>query len=214
MMPREDYAAPCLVCAAAADYARYTCQRCPEKMRRQLGEIDTYYNALDAEPVRSGPSERSAPGFRSRPPGRLDVIASRDRRSLPYAVGADDEDASVRPVRESLHMLALWIAEEAGDEPRPPCPTVTTESGYLRGRVEWCTGREWVDELAADIVELHRQCAQMAGDGPEPPVGQCECGGMLFARGQQVLSAVTCGQCSTVYSGVEILRAAQRVTAA
>ncbi|WP_017972508.1 hypothetical protein [Actinopolyspora halophila] len=201
-----DHAAPCLVCGASADYTRYTCQRCPDRMRRQLGEVEDYHAALDAEPGSGGKSERRAPGFGSRSPARDDVIAANDRRSLPHVLGPDDEERGIKPVLETLHMLALWIAEEAGDDRGRHEPTVTTEGGYLRSRIDWCTGQPWVDELAEEIAELHGQLSRLAGDPPEKPLAYCSCGGPLWSQGNQVLVSVRCGACGTTYSGADILR--------
>ncbi len=213
-MTNDAHAPPCIVgrCSRSADYGRWCCQPCADTMRAQLADIPDYAAALDAQPGKGGESgQRQAPGFGSRSPARDDIIAASDPRSLPYALGPDDEDTAVRPVLPTLAHLAAWIAEETGDQRDQHEPTITSEAGYLRSRIDWTTGQAWVDELATDIAELHGQCKRLAGDPPPKPTAPCpHCGGPLWSRGETDTVSLRCGTCSATYNGLDLLGIAAR----
>ncbi len=73
-----------------ADPAYSTCGGCLNNLRSTLREIGDLYARLDARPGGNGEhGGRGAPGFGSRPPASLTVVAMRDRRTLPYALARD-----------------------------------------------------------------------------------------------------------------------------
>lgn len=205
----------CIVnrCTRAADLGVYCCGQCAETMRRWLREIEDYSAATTAAPGRGGDGGRRSPGYGSRPPARLDVMAARDPRTVPHPVGSDDIDGDVRSTLSTLDSLARWIAEEAGDLRPTHAPTIASEARYLRSRIDWCRGQQWIDELAADIAELHRQCRRLAGDPPPTPVAQCQCGGPLWPCGDTATVGVRCGDCGAAYAGLDLLRIAQEAAA-
>lgn len=73
-----------------ADPSYTTCGGCLNNLRSTLRDIGDLYARLDATPGGSGEhGSRGAPGFGSRPPASLTVVAMRDRRTLPYALARD-----------------------------------------------------------------------------------------------------------------------------
>lgn len=73
-----------------ADDSYTTCGGCLNNLRSTLRDIGDMYARLDATPGGNGEhGGRGAPGYGSRPPVALNVVAMRDRRTLPYAVASD-----------------------------------------------------------------------------------------------------------------------------
>lgn len=68
-----------------------TCDTCLDKVRSNLKEIGQRWMMLDARPGASGGDygSRGAPGFGSRPPASVHIIAMRDVRSKGYEVAYD-----------------------------------------------------------------------------------------------------------------------------
>lgn len=73
-----------------ADDGYRTCSECHTAIHEALLEIDDRYAALDPTPGASGErGGRGAPGFGSRPPVNLHVVAMRDPRSKSHEVAFD-----------------------------------------------------------------------------------------------------------------------------
>ncbi|MCI2421492.1 hypothetical protein MOQ72_29065 [Saccharopolyspora sp. K220] len=203
---------PCTIgrCQRAAELGRYTCPQCAELMRRWLCEIEEYTAALNPRPSRGGNTGRCSPGYGSRPPARLDVIAALDPRSVPHAVGPDDIDGDVWSILGTLAGIAKWVADERrrlGEPPEPSrTPTIAGEVRYLLGRIDWCTRQPWVDDLAADLRGLHRQVVGLAGNSTQPLAPCLDCGGPLWPRGNAEVLGVRCGVCGATFDGLELLR--------
>jgi len=211
---RDNYAAPCTVgrCTRPADFAQYCCSQCVNTMLRHLREIEDYATTLDVTPGRGGNTGRRSPGYGSRPPARLDVIAALDPRTVPHAIGPDDTDGDVRSILGTLTALAQWVAEEC-DDPRPlAAPTIATETRYLRNRILWATGQQWVDELAEDLRQLHRQVVTLAGDSARPLAPCPSCAGPLWPAGNGQVLGVRCGQCGTEFTSLDLLRIGAAMT--
>lgn len=195
----------------------YACEQCTERVRRQLREIETHTQIMTAtrSPGRSGsPGERRSPGFESRSPARDDVLVALDYRSSPTASGPDDQDNPVRSVLGTLHGITRWLREMQGvDEPRTP-PTVTSEIVWLLPQIEWCAAQQWVDELAADVAELHRQTRRLAADAPPKAVGRCLMTGcvgtvytaLLVAREGGRIEGGRCAECRCLYDWLHLVR--------
>ncbi|RKT85617.1 hypothetical protein SAMN05421805_12780 [Saccharopolyspora antimicrobica] len=210
---REASTAPCTVgrCSRTADLGQYCCGQCVNTLLRLLGEIDDYATALDPTPRRGGTVGRRSPGYGSKPPARLDVIAARDPRSVPHAVGPDDNDEDLRSIIGSVTALARWVAEECDDQRPLSPPTVASETAYLRSRILWATGQQWIDELAEDIRELHTQARRLSGDALPSPAAPCpDCEGPLWPVGDADTIAVRCGVCGTSYDGLALLDLGQQ----
>ncbi|MGW1679374.1 hypothetical protein [Saccharopolyspora sp. NPDC002376] len=218
----DAYTKPCTVdrCQRDAEPCHYCCAQCAETMRARLREIEEYAAVLDARPGVGGDGGRRSPGFGSRPPARLDVIAARDYRTVSHVVGPDDVDDDIMSILGTLHGLSRWVWDErnrlAGphdpvERPRTS-PTITSEAGYLRGRIAWCAGQPWIDDLAENLRELHGQARRLAGEAPSKPVAPCGgCGGPLFPVGTTDTVAVRCGDCGGTYDGLELLDLGQRL---
>lgn len=214
----------CLCCGARQSGDRYACHRCVTTMRRWLREIELYaaWLPLMQDPLR-GDVTRRAPGYASTPPLRLDVVVALDSRSRPSASvdrdfdpEIDDEDPTVS-ILGRLHSIARWIREEQQMPEPTAAPTITREVGYLLGAVEWCAGRQWVQELFLDIRELHDQDRSLAKDRPPGPLATCltvGCEASVFwardvpdpDRPSQTLDAARCGGCHRQYIGTDLVR--------
>lgn len=214
-MNHADTSAPCTIarCQRSADWGRWCCEQCAERMRAQLREIEDYAATLDPAPGKGGDSSgRHSPGFGSRSPARDDVISALDYRTVTHDHrGPDDEADSVPSILGTLHYLARWIAEEADDLRPSHAPTIAREAAYLRARIDWTTGQQWVDELADELRRLHGHCRRLAGDPPPKPVAPCpDCDGPLWPRGDNETVAVRCGDCGRSYDGLNLLGIAAR----
>jgi len=103
-----------------ADDRHATCSPCYQRMREQLDEVESRYLQLDPRPGGSGiDGSRGAPGFGSRPPGSVHIMAARDPRSSQVArvwVGRDgrvhaEDERPVPSVHGVLSTLAWAVAE-------------------------------------------------------------------------------------------------------
>lgn len=215
-----DDAAPCTIgrCQRSTELGRWCCSTCTEQMRAWLRDIEQYANTLDATPGVGGDGGRRSPGYGSRPPANLDVIAAMDRRSVGHVIGADDTENATRSIIGTLRRLVEWVRDERRrlDEPpeaaRSGAPTIATETRYLLGRIDWCTRQAWIDDLADDIRELHAQVRRLAGEAPPRSLAPCGgCGGPLFPVGDAYTVAVRCGDCGGTYDGVTLLDLGQRL---
>lgn len=211
-MPYDD-TTPCTIgrCQRSADLGRYTCADCAATMLRWLGEIEDYTATLNSAPSRGGDgSGRRSPGHGSRPPARLDIIAALDPRSVPHAIGPDDVDGDVRSILGTLTGITGWVADERRrlDEPPEPsrAPTIAGEVRYLLGRIDWCTRQVWIDDLADDLRQLHRQVVALAGDSRRPLAPCPGCSGPLWPAGNDQVVGVRCGECGTAFNGLDLLR--------
>lgn len=73
--------------------------------------------------------------------------------------------------------LDAWAATTTGDV-WPTCiggPTVTTEAGWLRRRLDWICGRQWVDELADDMRRLVADLEVIVGPAYAAPCQTVKC---------------------------------------
>lgn len=106
-----------------ADQGFVTCSSCDQQLRERLDDVGVRYLRLDSRPgAQGGYGSRGAPGFSSRPPCSLHVVALQDPRSSADArvwVGADGRvhRESQRPpdsVHGVLCCVAWAIAEHQG----------------------------------------------------------------------------------------------------
>jgi len=107
-----------------ADDRYVTCSACYSRMREQLDEVEARYLQLDPRPGGSGiDGSRGAPGFGSRPPLSLHVVAMRDQRSSQVAkvwLGKDgrihaEDERPVPSVHGVLSTLAWAVAEHRAE---------------------------------------------------------------------------------------------------
>lgn len=215
----------CLVCLKTESGIRYGCDDCVVGMLRQLREIEEYVEVITEhmEPTRGG-TGRGSPGYRSSAPINLDKVVALDPRSLAGHVDQDGEPCTSRPddtgswTRSIIGGIAginAWLREERGERPATGAPELDAEIIYLRGRLDWAATKQWVDELASDIRELHQQARALAGDRPPGPLGRCltvTCAGTVFQvrlHGEQSREdAGRCDTCDRVYTGLDLVRLA------
>ncbi|MGI8313320.1 hypothetical protein [Saccharopolyspora hattusasensis] len=198
---------PCIVrgCSRSATYSVFVCSDCVHATSERLREIGELWLELSASPTSGrGDGQPTARGKRMPAPARLDVIAAMDRRSVPYAIGPDDVDGDVRSVPGTLSALVAWINEEIDYEPYKP---ITHPIRYLMIRLPLAAGRQWFDELAADIDELHAQLLRLTGRAERrTSLAPCPlCDGPLHHVGTGVVVAAECRVCGKRYEGLQLI---------
>lgn len=215
----EDLSQPCVVahCHRAADYTLYVCADCHLRASEQLAGIRDMWAELDsAAPYGAGDGQPQARGKRRPAPGRLDVMAARDRRTVAHVVGPDDVDGDVKSIPGTLLALDAWLNEEFGWNGVDPFDVPTWVQSILLS-LTLAAGKPWFDELAADVAELHAQCERLTGRTADKSLAPCPlCEGQLNYEGNggSVL-AVQCRDCRTRYEGLELIELGQqRATAA
>jgi hypothetical protein len=211
--PEDDHVPRCPVCEfRELTGPLYLCPHCLDHLGSDLAEIAKLAARLDARPCAVGIDGRGPPGFRSRPPGRVEVWVARDHRSKPYPIvdqwwgrdrdGVDDDAPShedERPIRGVMFTLASWaalIAETRGFTHPPPvglddlCRWLTNQSDYVS---RWPLDGP---ALAIDLRMQRNQLRSLTGDpNPRPaawcirlvdgPDGQTPCQAPIFLpRGQ------------------------------
>ncbi|MGW1680534.1 hypothetical protein [Saccharopolyspora sp. NPDC002376] len=209
---------PCIIdrCQRTAEPGRYACEPCAERMRCWLREIDDYAATLTTAPGRGGDGGRRSPGYASRPPANLDVIAAFDPRSVGHVIGPDDTDSATRSIIGTIGRLCGWVHSELrrldADHHAPPRElTITRGTGWLRGYIDWCTTQPWADDLADDLHELHAQVQRLAGNSTQPLAPCPDCTGPLWPVGDTDTLAVRCGDCGDTYNGLDLLNIVQQV---
>ncbi len=205
----------CVLCAARdreqqSAPGHNTCLRCRDHLTQLLREIVEYTAALNPTPGVGG-SGRRAPGFGSRPPANLHIIAALDKRTVPYALPAKDapEDlpSDVWSILGTLYGLTRFVRKERGLLIPLEPPTVTGEVRFLVDWMDWCTAQPWIEDVAEDIRELHRQVRASALMAPDKPVGSClsvECGGPVFQTRDGSLHR--CSRCRREYDGSDLVK--------
>jgi hypothetical protein len=168
------------------------CGKHLERTRTHLTVIRDTAPRLSLIPV-SKPGARRAPGFVSTAPANLDILVATDYRSGAGASAVrlrDPRDSSDTPTRSlpgALHHLAQWVREDANLPVPPEPPTFDRECGFLLSWLDWSAAREWFDDLADDLAELHTQIRWLAGAPRSRRLGTCpqtikdgRCGATLY----------------------------------
>jgi hypothetical protein len=169
-------------------------------LRQLLTELAGYWRLLPhLVEHRRGNTGRLSPGYESRPPLRLDVIAF-----VQPATMAPVEDDDVRSLPYALSSLADAIAEERQEQQPVGAGAALW---YLHDQLPWCA-RELDDfgALARDITELHHQAQALAYDRPGR-LGGClvvGCGGQVYERGRD--EPARCQRCDRPYTGLALVR--------
>jgi len=203
---------------ARADPSFATCSSCYTRLRDQLAEVDERFLLLDPRPGASNEQgSRGAPGFVSRPPLNLGVVAMRDPRSSRDAytwLAADGRvhHEELRPplsVQSVLSTVAWSVAEFRGMAGPADDAGVHDLVRWLDNRITDITRHgELVTELSAALRELLGQLRPRTGDSRKK-VGTCpvtideggstrECGTALYAplasSGSDVIRCPACGE--------------------
>lgn len=185
----------CLICTKTETQGVYACRDCVNRLTRVLRELEAYIDFLPyaIHPIR-GVTGRMSPGYGSKAPARVDVLAALD----PGATS--DEEADVRSLPGGVAGIALSIAEARGE-------ASDGSYSYIRSSLWWCAEQDWVDELASDLFDLHRIARQLAGDQPQRPLGDClnvTCDGKVRWGGPG--KPARCSACLRTYDGLDLLR--------
>jgi hypothetical protein len=210
--PTEVPLGRCRVCIenSTVGSALYCCSACINNLLRTLTELGAYWTVLPrmTQPAR-GQTGRMQPGYGSRSPGRDAVLAALDPRSLASDVDEDGEAHTRRPDDTSSWIRSLpgsitgivdWIAAERGEP-------AGVGLDYIRRNLYWCGGKPWIDDLADDLTELHRQARELANDKPQDPLARCivvGCDGLVFEGGPG--QHACCNSCSRPYTGLDLVR--------
>lgn len=204
----------CLCCEQNDAGRLYACDPCIDTIRRRLRELEQYVLILSITtmPLRTETSRR-APGYGSRSPARDDVIVALDHRSRAGGEGPDDEDQPTRSLVGGIAALAAFVRDEQQLPPPRGGPLLSRDVGYLLGHIVWCAGRDWIDELADDVHQLHAQARRLAGDAPPGPLGACiavGCDGFVYAASIRTRDGredgARCRHCGREYSGLDLVR--------
>lgn len=213
----------CLVCERDAGH-RYGCHRCVNTMRQHLRDLEDYVAIILAMQGSIGSKPHGSIGvsFGSKPPMSLTPLALLDTRSTTAdhverdspdfdPVGADEHD-HIRSLPSSVHALAVWVRDER-DESEPTSWTLVGELRYLATTLDWCAQQQWVDELHADLKELHGQARSLAKDKPPGPLGHCltvDCKGTVFPASIKDSGGRhdggRCDECNRPYTGPDLVR--------
>lgn len=213
----------CLVCDRDAGH-RYSCDRCVNTMRRWLREMEDYAAIIAAMGVvRSAhPTGSIGVAWGSKPPMPLGPLAVLDTRSVsadevkaknPDAdpVGVDEHDY-VQSIPSAIHGIAAWLREER-DLSEPRSWTLASELRFLVGEIAGCAVEQWVDELHAELKELHHHARAMAKDSPPGPLGHCltlDCKGTVYPAAVHDSAGKhdggRCDTCQRPYTGPDLVR--------
>lgn len=199
--------------------------------RRIAASVAVLYGSLDPQPVRRAMDSQALGGaFGSTPPGRLDIMSLRDRRS-----GAAD-DANLWSVLGTLTSIATRLdLRDIDGRPVPVPGTVEGVCTWLHLRLDHLCAAEWVDDAFHDLQVIHRQLRTAAGDPPPRRVGLCdkrvnddgklaedgpwECGKALYLPAQALKGmdevvtlpeSLRCTGCGWTYTRGELVTLAQR----
>lgn len=214
----------CLCCDRRDAGHKYACDTCVNDMTRWLRELEDYVAIIVAMQGSIGGKGHGSIGvaFGSKPPTSLTPLAMLDTRSaLPGhveanspdydPVGAEDHD-HVRSLPAGVHGIAVWIREER-DVSEPSKWTLVSELRFLRAEIAGCAIEQWVNELHADLKELHHQARTLAKDSPPGPLGHClsiDCDGTVFQASIKDMGGRhdggRCSICQRPYTGPDLVR--------
>lgn len=214
-------AAVCVLCAKRESRRGYACRGCLNDLVRILRELGEYLSLLTllTQPPR-GQTGRLSPGYGSRSPAADDVLVALDPRSLPGDVDEHGDAIMRRPCDTARWVRSLWgsvrgVAEWIADERHEPSTLYALD--YIRRNLDWCAQQfatdddgkrhPWVDELADDLRELHRDARRLAHDQPQEPLGECltvTCNGDVFEGGPA--QPARCRECRRPYDGLDLIR--------
>lgn len=207
----------CLLCNA--DAHRHACDPCIKRIRQWLRWTELYTTWLHMPhmltPTR-GQTGRRQPGYASRPPARLEALVMLDKRSTQGTGEDDDEHDAYWSILGTLHGLAAYLRQIADHSP-PRQITLAGETGYLLAHIDWAANHPWIDNLAADIHNLHDQTRNQCKDRPES-CGTClqiSCEGQVFWMLTRDRSEkARCVLCGHSYTGMDLVRLGAKKEAA
>ena len=218
-----------------ADSGFVTCSGCDQQLRERLDNVGVRYLQLNPAPgATGGYGSRGAPGFGSRPPCNLHVVALRDPRSSDVArvwMGADGRvhRESQRPpdsVHGALCCVSWAIAEHRGVDGPGDREDVHGLLRWISRHVSYAAKHaELVLELDHAVRDLLGQLRPVTGDARRR-IGTCpaaveqvdvdgqgnlvqvdpaRCDAPLYAPVNGA-DTITCGACGTRWERADWLR--------
>lgn len=193
----------------------YACPDCQRRLVRKLADIETYLEIVNSAPSRSGDFGPRRPGYESRPPLRLDVVAMLDPRTEINGDGPDDVVDEVPNIAADLGGWWRVVCSERPDAdwdlpPNPLADNPQVIATALRTNIGWICRQPWVDEFARDIGRVHGALRRACGDQPGKPVGKCikvGCGGDVFRRSSDPTDRkLKCAECLTEFNGLDLVK--------
>jgi hypothetical protein len=213
----------CLICSTpnrprAAEPDLNICFRCHGRILGRLTDLELWVPTLDPTPqVRGG--ARRAPGYASRPPLNLDVVAALDDRTVPT-----EEDPN-RAIGASVHAIVAWAREQLRFHGPWPPGRCLADLAWLREHLVLVAGLDDIAEIDQDLRELHDQVRRLAGEQQPESFARCintidlgatthACRGTVHRRdwtddaGEHRTTA-QCGDCRRIYTGLDLVRLIQ-----
>lgn len=158
-----------------------TCQVCAEKLEDRLLDIARRYARLDPSPGGTGDyGTRGAPGFGSKPPLNLHVVAVTDRRSGAGAKAWIAGDRKVHCESErpplctfnELDTLAWDVCERRGFDDGHGQDRVSGLCDWLIRQLDWVTRQPDVAVFARSVRSIVTKLMPLTGD-PRIWVAKC-----------------------------------------
>lgn len=210
-------------CDVCADHAPghdwRLCHACTRTLEATLTGIADCYRRLDPLPGNRRVG-RVAPGYRSTPAARLDVLLLTDPRTR-----LTRED---RWVTATVNELRGWVELLDGE----PASTVAQLADQLRGNLDRVVAAAWAADAYTSLAAHHRELRRVLGElEPSVTVGPCPvlvaadpdgldeaderddveprpCGGRI--RAAAFGRTATCGRCGSTWRGLAEWRALGR----
>jgi len=226
MLSRPD--GSCLLCPPPLGIRRWrradpgyrTCWDCCDRLREDLKSVSARYQKLSPMPVGGVQvGSRGVPGFGSRPPGSVHIMAMRDSRSSPDAhvwMGADrrvhsEDERPPLSVWSVLMIEAVDVAERREFTTPDADTDVADLVRWLDNQLDWLTRQDSVVEFASVVRQLLAQLKPVTGDARRL-IGHCPtpldegrvCGVRLYAPADG--DTVRCRACDTSWDGDYWLR--------
>lgn len=132
--------------------------------------IPVLWARLDARPGSPGPVRVGSGGFSSAPPVRLDVVAVRDRRTVP---GEESGEGAWSALGVLLAIAVRLDARDIHGRIVALPLAVDTLSAWLYARLDALCALEWVPDAWHDLRTLSGALRALTGDPPPKPLGTC-----------------------------------------
>lgn len=221
----------CLVdtCDRIPDHGNYACDECVEHLRHLLREVDMYLRIVT--PMRptlaSGPSSA---GYESRSPAADHVLVLLDPRSKANGHQADNGTGRIdRPDDEPDPLLSvpgvlgdlayrMWDEVDHDEElwlPRWRPRDVGDAITLLLAGAPWLAGTDWLGQALDEVRAVRNELRSAANDSPPDVIATCTevehgrvCGGPVreLPATEKRAGGARCGDCTRVYSGLDLVR--------
>lgn len=129
----------------ALEYGRHICQRCQNRLRKQLAELPALHQAC----------QNALLGTRT-------TTADKIRHKAQPGLNLNQAAVAARTAIEAeLHCWARIVIEER-DIVDHPQPHLATLAAWLESQVDWMTRQAWAPEIARTINDTHHEARQAA----------------------------------------------------